>query len=215
MRSELMKVEDFRADIMSDVSERKQNIERKLKEKLKRDYDEKELQFLEEAYDIIQDGLKKIEREKNEVISKTAMENKVRLLSKRKEIIDTVFKKAKDRILEYTKTEEYKKELVEKIKAIWNIWEKASMSSISITRIRICIVTCRISLSIRRFLLKGSILRCWEAASFTIRQPMSIWMIPSPNVSNRKKRTFYSIAELRLKMKWVTNIGTKRCYIRS
>lgn len=117
MRSELMKVEDFRADIMSDVSERKQNIERKLKEKLKRDYDEKELQFLEEAYDIIQDGLKKIEREKNEVISKTAMENKVRLLSKRKEIIDTVFKKAKDRILEYTKTEEYKKELVEKIKA--------------------------------------------------------------------------------------------------
>jgi len=116
MRTEALKLEHFKADIMSDVSERKRVIEEELQTKLKKDYEAKELEFLEEAYNIIQDGLKAVDREKNEVISKAAMENRVKLLHKRKEIIDEVFRRCKVKIEQYTKTEEYKDLLVSKIK---------------------------------------------------------------------------------------------------
>lgn len=116
MRTENVKLEHFKADIMNDVADKKRTIEERVNEKLKKDYEAKELQFLEEAYEIIQSGLKKIDREKNEVISKTQMENKVRLLNKRKSIIDNVFMKAREEIVKYTKTPEYKEKLIQKIK---------------------------------------------------------------------------------------------------
>jgi V/A-type H+-transporting ATPase subunit E len=116
MRTETVKIEHFRADIMNDVAARKHIIETEANQKLEKEYNRKELEFLEEAYNIIQEGLKKIDREKTEVISKTQMENKVKLLNKRKEIIDSVFQKAKVRIKEYTKTEEYVTDLIAKIK---------------------------------------------------------------------------------------------------
>lgn len=116
MKTEVLKLEHFKADIMREVSEMKRNIETQSREKLDKEFQEKELRYLEEAYTIIQQGLKKVDREKTEVISKTQMENKIKLLNKRKEIIDTVFKKAKEQILEYTKTEKYKTELLEKIR---------------------------------------------------------------------------------------------------
>ncbi len=115
MRTESVKLEHFKADIMNDVADKKRLIDERVNTKLKNDYDVKELQFLEEAYNIIQSGLKQIDREKNEVISKTQMENKVRLLNKRKSIIDQVFLKAREEIVKYTKTEAYKDELVKKI----------------------------------------------------------------------------------------------------
>ena len=117
MRTESVKLEHFKADIMNDVAEKKHIIEERVNEKLKKDYEEKELKYLAEAYNIIQSGLKNIDREKNEVISKTHMENKIKLLNKRKMIIDTVFLKAREEIEKYTKSEKYKNELVIKIKA--------------------------------------------------------------------------------------------------
>jgi len=117
MRTESIKLNHFKTDIMTEVAEKKRNIDEKAEKQFESEYEAKELQFLEEAYDIIQSGLKQIDQEKIEVISKTEMENKVKLLYKRKEIIDRVFEKAKEKIEEYTKTEEYKTELLEKIKA--------------------------------------------------------------------------------------------------
>lgn len=116
MRTENIKLNHFRADIMTEVAEKKRTILEQAQKKFESEYEAKELQFLEEAYNIIQSGLKKIDREKIEVISKTEMENKVKLLHKRKEIIDRVFEKAKEKIDEYTKTEEYKTNLLAKIK---------------------------------------------------------------------------------------------------
>lgn len=110
-----VKVERFKSEIMNDVADRKRRIEAVADEKLAKDYEKKELEFLEEAYEIIQSGLKAIDREKSEVISKAHMENKVKLLAKRKEIIDTVFGRAKAEVEKFTQTEEYKKMLIEKI----------------------------------------------------------------------------------------------------
>ncbi len=107
-----IKIEHFKSEIMNDVADKRKIIEKHVYDKLEKDYKEKEFRFLEEAYEIIQTGLKNIDKEKNEVISKAQMENKVRLLAKRKEIIDTVFKKAKEKIAEYTKTKEYNKQLI-------------------------------------------------------------------------------------------------------
>ncbi len=111
-----VKLERFRADIMRDVTEKKKAIETRVENKLAKEFEQLELQYLEDAYEIIQNGLKKIDKEKNEVISKTQMENKVKMLAKRKEIIDKAFNQARVKIEAYTKTEEYKRKLIQKIK---------------------------------------------------------------------------------------------------
>lgn len=111
------KIERFTSYIMSDVSDKKRVIETSVRDKLEKDFDAKELKYLEDAYEIIQSGLKKIDREKNEVISKTLMENKVKLLNSRNEIVEEVFAKSKTKLIEYTKTEQYKIDLIAKIKA--------------------------------------------------------------------------------------------------
>lgn len=111
----MIKLEHFTSEIMSGVAEQKSQIETEQDKRLKEDYDKKELEYLEAAYEIIQTGLKDIDREKNEVISKTLMKNKVALLNGRKNIIDEVFAQAKKRLEAHTKTEGYKEELIEKI----------------------------------------------------------------------------------------------------
>ncbi len=111
----MIKLEHFTSEIMSGVAEQKSQIELEQDKRLKAEYDKKELEYLESAYEIIQTGLKDIDREKNEVISKTLMKNKVALLNGRKNIIDEVFAQAKKRLEAHAKTEGYKDELIEKI----------------------------------------------------------------------------------------------------
>ncbi len=111
----MIKLEHFTSEIMSGVAEQKSQIELEQDKRLKTEYEKKELEYLEAAYEIIQTGLKDIDREKNEVISKTLMKNKVALLNGRKNIIDEVFTQAKKRLEAHTKTEGYKDELIEKI----------------------------------------------------------------------------------------------------
>lgn len=111
----MIKLEHFTSEIMSEVSAEKAKIELEQNKRLKEDYDKKELEFLEDAYEIIQNSLKDIDREKNAVISKTLMKNKVALLNGRKNIIDHVFQEATKRLEARTKTEEYKEELINKI----------------------------------------------------------------------------------------------------
>lgn len=116
MSNEINKIANFSVDIMTDVSREREKIEKEVEERLKKDYDQKENEFLDQAYDLIQKGLKIVDREKGEVISKTLMENRVKLLNKRKQIVDEVIERAIEKIREYTKTEEYRKQLLVRIK---------------------------------------------------------------------------------------------------
>ena len=118
MSNEMIKLEHFTSEIMSGVAEEKAKIELEQKRRLEADYEKKELEYLESAYSIIQNGLKDIDREKNAIISKTLMKNKVALLNGRKKIINRVFQKAIERLEARTKTEEYKEELVKKIDSL-------------------------------------------------------------------------------------------------
>lgn len=111
----MVKLEHFTSEIMSGVAEQKSQIETEQDKRLKEDYEKKELEYLETAYEIIQTGLKDIDREKNELVSKTLMKNKVDLLNGRKNIIDKVFAQARKRLEAHTKTEAYKEELMGKI----------------------------------------------------------------------------------------------------
>lgn len=108
----MIKLEHFNSEIMAGVTEKKKQIEEEQVQQLKEEYDAKELEYLESAYDIIQHGLKEIDREKNEIMSKTLMQNKVTLLNKRKEIIGTVFAKVEERLRAYTEEDAYKAGLV-------------------------------------------------------------------------------------------------------
>ncbi len=115
MSNEINKLANFSVDVMTNVSRERKSIEDEVQARLKKDYDLKENLYLDQAYDLIQKGLKIVDREKGEVISKTSMENRIKLLNKRKEIIDTVIGKAIKRIEEYTKTYEYKQDLIVRI----------------------------------------------------------------------------------------------------
>lgn len=110
------KLERFTNDIMSDVTAKRQEILQEVEKELEKKYKEKEMEYINESYEIIEDGLKKIDKEKNEIISKTIMDNRVKLLNKRSEIIDRIFDGVVEEIKEFTKSKEYYDYLVRMIK---------------------------------------------------------------------------------------------------
>lgn len=109
------KLEHFTNDVMSDVSEERRQIIEEVDKELRILYNEKEMDYLGQAYEIIQEALTDIDQEKNEQLSKTVMENKVKLLRKRNEMITGMFDDAKDQLRAYTKTQAYFPHLLELI----------------------------------------------------------------------------------------------------
>ncbi|MBN2222569.1 MAG: V-type ATP synthase subunit E [Vallitaleaceae bacterium] len=109
------KLNRFNDEIIGYANEKSQIIDEKVKVRLNKELDEKEMQCLGEAYLRIQSELKKIDKEKNELASKTLMENKISLLNKRNEIIDSVKAMLKTRLSKYVKSEEYYQRMLNKI----------------------------------------------------------------------------------------------------
>lgn len=101
------KLVNFTNDVMSDVSNEKRQIIDSIDKELAQRYDAAELDYLTKAYDIIQESLIAIDQEKNERLSKTIMDNKIKLLNRRRELINTMYLNAKTKLREYTKTEAY------------------------------------------------------------------------------------------------------------
>lgn len=115
------KLEHFANDIMVDVSEERRQIIEEIDHKLTGLYDKKEIAYLEKAYDLIQEALIKIDQEKNEILSRTAMDNRMQLLQKRNETIALMYSEATEKLRAYTKTEGYVThilDLIESAKAL-------------------------------------------------------------------------------------------------
>ena len=110
------KLDSFTNDIMSDVIAKRDEMFRQQEADFDLIYKDKELELINKSYEIIEDGLKKIDKEKNEILSRTIMENRVKLLNKRREIIEQIFLKAVEKIVEFTKSDEYYDYLVKEIK---------------------------------------------------------------------------------------------------
>lgn len=111
------RLEKFSGTVLRDAQMRRDEIEAELAEKKKERINARENEFLADAYNEIQKNITKIQKKDNEKILHAELDAKRKLLLKREQIIDEVFKIAEARIAEYIKTPEYKAALTAKIKA--------------------------------------------------------------------------------------------------
>jgi vacuolar-type H+-ATPase subunit E/Vma4 len=109
------RLDEFSKDIMEDVNDKKDKILADIEQEIQEEYDREETAYYAKAYDDIQDGLKNIDREKNEIISQAIIKNKTNLLNKRVDIINKVFESARDELRAFTKQEEYQEHLFKMI----------------------------------------------------------------------------------------------------
>ncbi len=100
--------------MMEATQRRQQLLEESTKHKEKT-LKEKELIYLEQAYEIIQSARKKASIEKQEMISRAMNEQRNQLFQKRQEIVQRVFDNAIAQIRTFKKTQGYKQFLSDKI----------------------------------------------------------------------------------------------------
>ncbi|QUH30255.1 V-type ATP synthase subunit E [Vallitalea guaymasensis] len=110
------KIDKFAHDIMTDVSNQRKEIMEQTEKELEAIYEEKELAYLSKAYEIIQSGLKSIQKEKNEIISRSIMDSKREILKAREEIIKGTFLDAQKELEAFTQKKEYQEYLINMIK---------------------------------------------------------------------------------------------------
>ncbi|NDL66538.1 V-type ATP synthase subunit E [Anaerotalea alkaliphila] len=106
------KIAEFARDIMAEVQEKKAKILSEFEKENALVYEKKEEEYLAQAYEIIQEGMRKVEREINELQSKKKMENRGKLLHKRTEIIDSVFRGAEKELAAFAASDAYKEYLM-------------------------------------------------------------------------------------------------------
>lgn len=109
------KLERFRNDIMTDVLTQKEAIQAEFNYAYDQEFDLKQTEYLTECYNIVQAGLKKIDKEKHEILSKATLENKTMLLNKRTYVIEGVFKLAEKKLKDFAASEQYFPYLVKMI----------------------------------------------------------------------------------------------------
>lgn len=111
------KLEHFANDVMSDVGEERRILVDQVDEELRQLYEEKEIEYLTTAYEIIQDSLVKIDQKKNESLSRIIIGNRTRLFEKRNELLKGIYSKVVDELKAYKTTEAYKSHLIKQIEA--------------------------------------------------------------------------------------------------
>ncbi len=111
------KLKNFAADVMSDVGEERRLMVDALDEHIRQVYEEKENEYLAQAYEFIQDSLVKIDQKKSESLSRIIMSNRSRLFEKRSELLEGIYSKAAEALVGFKKENAYKEWLVQKVKA--------------------------------------------------------------------------------------------------
>lgn len=111
------KLERFRNDIMVDVVAQKDALLAEFNHGYDEEFDQKETEYLTDSYNIIQAGLKKIDKEKHEILSKATMDNKTQLLNKRSSVIEGVFILTQKKLRAFSMSNDYFAFLVEMIEA--------------------------------------------------------------------------------------------------
>ena len=106
------KLEHFTATVMKQAVEKRNRLLRQIKKQNEEILKKSELEFLEQAYNQIQDSIRLIEKEKKEVLSRALSDNKKKLLQKREEIIEGVFKDVTEKVKEFVKSPQYEQYLI-------------------------------------------------------------------------------------------------------
>ncbi len=101
--------------VLKDAARRKQEILDHAEAACKEMVEAGELQLLKSAHDDIQDSLRAMGRASNEEVSRTILESKQALFTRREEIIDAVFMNVAARIDAFRKTPDYREYLRRRI----------------------------------------------------------------------------------------------------
>lgn len=102
------KLSEFSYTVMKEADEKKRDIIAQAKKIRQKAINANELQCLKQAYEHIQEAVRKFEKEKNEEVSKAMIESKRTLFNRRREIIESIFKHVKEKLFEFRHSEDYK-----------------------------------------------------------------------------------------------------------
>lgn len=93
---------------MKEANEKKKQIIAEAETQHKESIAAGEIRFLKEAYERIQQTVRKIDKEVNEEISKAILESKQALFNRRDEIINSVFENVKKQLVSFRNSDNYK-----------------------------------------------------------------------------------------------------------
>lgn len=110
------KLNKFSSAVLNDAEEHRSKILEEIEEYRKSQMEKAEEEILHEAYIMIQNEISAIKSKHSHKISLTELEGRRKLLLLREELSNKVFEEASSKILDFTKTEEYKKYLCDLVK---------------------------------------------------------------------------------------------------
>lgn len=102
------KLSAFSSRVLSLAKKRSGETDEKTNEIRKAKTEKKQDEFLEDAYRAIQSGVAKIRRTESEKVLRAENDMKKEILSRREEIINSVFSQAKEELSKFSESEEYR-----------------------------------------------------------------------------------------------------------
>ena len=102
------KLSAFSSSVLSLAKKRSDETDEKTNEIRKAKTEKKQDEFLEDAYRAIQSGVAKIRRTESEKVLRAENDMKKEILSRREEIINSVFSQAKEELSKFSESEEYR-----------------------------------------------------------------------------------------------------------
>ncbi len=101
------KLQTFMEIVLKEATRKKQEILEQAEAARREKVESNELKLLKDAHESIQDSLRSMGRASNEEVSRTILESKQALFTRREEIIATVFENVSARLAEFRKTPAY------------------------------------------------------------------------------------------------------------
>lgn len=116
------KINTFTSLVLKDAEEKRKKLLENVQKEYTERIDAKETELLQEAYENIQQNLHDAQKDANARVLHAELDAKKKLILRREEIISEVMKAAKEKVVEFTKTDEYEKWLISKIeKALFEV----------------------------------------------------------------------------------------------
>ena len=109
------KLQTFTTIVLKDAARQKQEILERAEAARREMVGIQELKLLKDAHDAIQDSLRTMGRASNEEVSRTILESKQALFTRREEIIESVFLHVAEKLLQFRKSAEYRVFLMHRI----------------------------------------------------------------------------------------------------
>lgn len=109
------KLEQFSNIVLREASEEKQRVLAEVKTKINEANKKTKEDIIKKAEHNLKLEIEKTIREKNETVSKKAIESRRIVIEKRKELLDKIYSSVTERLIEFTECSEYSNWIIEKI----------------------------------------------------------------------------------------------------